>query len=241
MIDNPRLREIEEQSQARSEYLDAHWRGVLQRVFSLFGNHRAELLSLSDIKSIVKPTSEAFAGIQTVEVECIVGSEDRYADFSRTFLPRRRHSSERWVNIRLAHSRGIELPPVTLYELGGVYFVRDGNHRVSVARQEGTATIEAHVIEIASDVPVTPDLQPDDLIIKAEYAEFLEKSEFKRLFPEEDLLFTVPGQYQKLLEHIEIHRYFMGLDFQRDIPYEESVSHWYETVYLPIIEPIREG
>jgi nucleotide-binding universal stress UspA family protein len=78
------------------------------------------------------------------------------------------------------------------------------------------------------------------LIIKAEYADFLERTEIKNLFPNVDLSVTVPGQYEKLLGHIEVHRYFMGLDFQRDVPYQEAVKHWYEMVYTPFIEPIRE-
>ena len=125
------------------------------------------------------------------------------------------------------------LEPIEVYKVGEVYFVLDGNHRVSIARQEGFEFIEAHVIEIRTEIPITPDLQPDDLIIKSEYAEFLEKTGIRDLFPNVDLSVTVPGQYEKLLEHIEVHRYFMGLDFQREIPYQEAVAHWYETVYTP--------
>jgi nucleotide-binding universal stress UspA family protein len=132
------------------------------------------------------------------------------------------------------------LDPIEVYKVGEVYFVLDGNHRVSIARQEGNKFIEAHVIEINTSIPITSDLQPDDLIIKAEYADFLEKTEIKNLFPNVDLSVTIPGQYEKLLEHIEVHRYFMGLEQQRYIPYEEAVKHWYETVYTPFIEPIRE-
>jgi nucleotide-binding universal stress UspA family protein len=135
---------------------------------------------------------------------------------------------------------GSGIPPIEVYKVGEAYFVLDGNHRVSIARQEGQKTIEAHVIEIGTDIPVTPDLQPDDLIIKAEYADFLENTEIKRIFPQADLSVTVPGQYERLLEHIEVHRYFMGLDFQREISYREAVEHWYETVYTPFVEQIRE-
>jgi nucleotide-binding universal stress UspA family protein len=42
------------------------------------------------------------------------------------------------------------------------------------------------------------------------------------------------------VEHIQVHRYFMGIDFQRDIPYSEAVGHWYDTVYTSITEPVRE-
>jgi nucleotide-binding universal stress UspA family protein len=109
-----------------------------------------------------------------------------------------------------------------------------------VARQEGFTHIQAHVIEVKSDVPLTPDIQPDDLIVKAEYADFLARTDFKSLRPGADLSLTVPGQYKRLLEHIEVHRYFMGLDFRRDISYEEALTHWYDNVYLAIVEPLRE-
>ena len=135
---------------------------------------------------------------------------------------------------------GIGLPPIDVYKVGEVYFVLDGNHRVSVARQEGFTHIQAHVIEVKTDIPLTPDIRPDDLIIKAEYAEFLEQTNFNLLRPGVDLSLTVPGQYEKLKEHIEVHRYFMGLDLQRDVSYPEAVTHWYDTVYLSIIEPLRE-
>ena len=135
---------------------------------------------------------------------------------------------------------GTGLPPIEVYKVGEVYFVLDGNHRVSIAREEGFEFIEAHVIEVKTDIPLTADTQPDDLIIKSEYADFLAQTEFANLRPGVDLSVTVPGQYEKLLEHIQVHRYFMGIDFQRDIPYPEAVGHWYDTVYTSITEPVRE-
>jgi len=89
-------------------------------------------------------------------------------------------------------------------------------------------------------IPVTPDLKPDDLIIKAEQVDFLEKTKLNQLRPESDLTLTAPGRYPVLLEHIAVHQYFMGLDQKRDISYTEAVTHWYDKVYLPIVEIIRE-
>jgi len=76
--------------------------------------------------------------------------------------------------------------------------------------------------------------------LKAEYASFLEQTRLDKLRPEADLILTVPGRYGTLEEHIEVHHYFMGLEQQRDIPYEEAVTHWYDTVYLPVVEVIQE-
>ncbi|NIN69700.1 MAG: transcriptional regulator, partial [Anaerolineae bacterium] len=69
---------------------------------------------------------------------------------------------------------------------------------------------------------------------------FLEHTRLDKLRPEADLSLTVPGRYGTLEEHIEVHRYFMGLEQQREIPYEEAVTHWYDTVYLPVVEVIQE-
>jgi hypothetical protein len=129
---------------------------------------------------------------------------------------------------------------VVLYQVGDVYFVVDGHHRVSVARQQGQEFIEAEVRECKVKVPVEPDLRPEDLEILGARVEFLERSGLDRVRPGTDIAVTVPDGYSRMLEHIAVHRYFMGLDEQRDISEDEAVTHWYETVYLPVIRVIRE-
>jgi nucleotide-binding universal stress UspA family protein len=134
----------------------------------------------------------------------------------------------------------IGLPAIDVYQIGEVYFVLDGNHRVSVARQLGATHIQAYVTEVRTRVPLSPDVQPDDLILKAEYADFLEHTCLDEIRPEADLSVTAPGRYRVLEEHIEVHRYFMGLEQERDIPYKEAVGHWYDEVYLPVVQVIHE-
>jgi nucleotide-binding universal stress UspA family protein len=131
------------------------------------------------------------------------------------------------------------LPPIDVYQIGNTYFVLDGNHRVSVARQEGAQYIQAYVTEVHTRAPLNPDVRPDDLILIAEYNQFLEQTRLNEFRPEADLRVTIPGKYPRLLEHIEVHRHFMGLEFQREIPYEEAVTHWYDTIYLPVVQIIR--
>jgi hypothetical protein len=86
--------------------------------------------------------------MRTVEVEKIVGRVGRYKDFGRSFLPRKQSMGERWSCVDRAYRQGIELPAVSLYKIGETYFVRDGNHRVSVARYHKVVTIDAEVVEI---------------------------------------------------------------------------------------------
>jgi nucleotide-binding universal stress UspA family protein len=136
---------------------------------------------------------------------------------------------------------GLEgLPAISVYQIGDVYFVLDGNHRVSVAQQLGASHIQAYVTEVKSRVPLTPDIQPDQLIIKAEQVNFLEHTRIDQIRPDADLTVTIPGQYPILEEHISVHRYFMGIDQGQEIPYEAAVAHWYDEVYLPIVDTICE-
>jgi nucleotide-binding universal stress UspA family protein len=132
------------------------------------------------------------------------------------------------------------LPPIEVYQIGDAYFVLDGNHRVSVARELGASHIQAYVTEVISRVPLSPDITPDELITKAEQVKFLEKTQLDKLHPGVDINVTNPGQYPILEEHISVHRYFMGIEAGREIPYTEAVTHWYEEIYTPVINIIRE-
>ena len=227
---------------ALSDFREARLKASLHEALARLTGKSNELLSYEEVAKKLKLRARSDRGVHEIPVKAIVGSVGRYTDFTRTFMPRRPEDQDRWARVKAAMDDpvGMGLDPIEVYQVGEVYFVLDGNHRVSIARQEGYEFIQAHIIEVKTDIPITPDLQPDDLIIKAEYAEFLEKTEIKRLRPNVDLSVTVPGQYTKLLEHIEAHRYFMGLDFERDIPFSEAVEHWYDAVYTPFLEPLRE-
>lgn len=227
---------------ALHDFTNARRKASLQEVFARLTGRSNELLSYEEVARKLRLNVRGERGVQDIPLKAIVGSVGRYTDFTRDFLPRKDTDQQRWVRVKVAvdDPGGIGMPPIEVYKVGEIYFVLDGNHRVSVARQEGFEFIEAHVIEVKTDVPVTADIQPDDLIIKAEYAEFLEQTGLATLRSGVDLSVSVPGQYRKLLDHIQVHRYFMGIDFQRDIPYPEAVAHWYDEVYLPVVEPVRE-
>ena len=131
------------------------------------------------------------------------------------------------------------LPPILVYKIGEVYFVMDGNHRVSITREMGVETIEAHVIEIKSRATFSSGDRPEDIILKSEYNNFLVETRFDDLFPGVDLKLTFPGQYETLLEHIRVHRHYMGIEQSREIPKKEAVEHWHDHVYKPVVDVIR--
>ncbi len=226
---------------AIDEFIRARRRADLEKIVASLTGKSADLLSFEEVRMKVHGVRGNRRVLKDVPLDAIIGSVGRYDDFTRDFLPRRDSDRDRWAKVeRLANDeRG--LPPVDLFQIGDVYFVNDGNHRVSVARQMGHSHIEAYVTNVHSRVPLSPNVQPKDLILKAELADFLECTRIDSLRPGADITVTSPGAYADLLEHIEVHRYFMGLDQKREVPFEEAVTHWYDTVFSPVVEVIKKG
>jgi nucleotide-binding universal stress UspA family protein len=227
-------------SSAVRDFHRARRQANLEAIMARLTGRSADLLSYEEVRRQLKARQGPPQGLQEIPLDAIVGSVGRYEDFTRSFLPRQDSDEQRWARVKQAMTGQGGLPPIEVYKLGDVYFVLDGNHRVSAARQLGAAFIDAFVTEVHTKVPLTPDIQPDEIIIKARYAEFLEHTGLDQIRPEADLSVTAPGPYRVLEEHIEVHRYFMGLEQKREIPYAEAVAHWYDEVYLPIVELIRE-
>jgi hypothetical protein len=222
-----------------SDFSRARLKSFLNRVRSLFSGAPYRLLSYDEVKASLHLGGPIYRGIQTVPVKQIVGSLNRYDEFDRAFKPVDDHLAERWQNIDYAFYKAIGLPPILLYKVGAVYFVVDGHHRVSVAREQGQTDIDAEVREVSSKVNITPDIRPEDLSILGEKVRFLERTRLDHLRPDSRVRLTLSGGFERILEHIAVHRYFMGLDLKREITEDEAVTHWYDDVYMPIIEVIR--
>jgi nucleotide-binding universal stress UspA family protein len=199
-----------------------------------------DLLSYEEVRRRLKAESTSRRTLKDIPLDAIVGSVGRYDDFTRSFHPLQDSDQNRWARIETKMVDLTGLPPIEVYQLGEAYFVIDGNHRVSVAREMEASHIEAYVTEVQSKVPLTPDVNPDDIILKERYLNFLERTRLDQLRPGVDLTVSVPGQYRVLEEHIELHRYFMGLEQQREIPYEEAVLNWYDDIYSIVVEAIRD-
>ena len=214
-------------------------RAFIHDVLHFLRGESNELLPFDAVKNL-RPHGEHYLGMQAIEVDNIIGSVDRYRDFDETFLPKTDHLVDRWVNIKRLKLQGQELPAIQVYKVGDTYFVKDGNHRVSVAQAEGQKYIDAEVIELDVTIPPEPGDSIKDFIIKGEYATFLEKTKLETIRPgHEEILFTTPGRYDILLEHIEVRRYFLGENLKRDISYEEAVASWYDRLYKRMVDEIR--
>jgi nucleotide-binding universal stress UspA family protein len=222
------------------DFQRARRRADVEEMMARLTGRSTSLLSYDEVRSKLSAVEGSTQRLQDVPLDAIVGSVDRYSDFTRTFLPRVDRDSERWARVKRAVTSMAGLPPIELYQLGEAYFVRDGHHRVSVARDLGATHIQAYVTPVHSRVALTADADVEQIVLKAEYAAFLEQTSLDRLRPGSDVSLSVPGKYTILKEHIAVHRYFMGLEQQREIPYEEAVAHWHNTVYLPVVEVIRD-
>ncbi len=229
-----------DRSRAINDFYDAHRQASLKTVMSKIFGHHSDLYSYDDVLKNLRMRGQVQRGVEEIPMDAIIGSVGRYTDFTRDFLPKRSSDSERWARVKMATETSEGVPPIEVYKLGETYFVKDGNHRVSIARQNGQSHIEAYITEVVTRVPINKDIKPDELIIKAEYADFLEQTQLDNYVKDVDLTVTAPGMYDELLDHISVHRYFMGIEQEREIPYAEAVVDWYETVYLPVVDVVRE-
>ena len=115
-------------TQASSDFNKARTKALFNSIISILRPEKRELLSFYDVKKLIKTGSESYKGMQTVKIEDIAGSEGRYSDFNKAFLPKKEHLRKRWESIDKAHMNDVILPPIQLYKIGDMYFVRDGNH-----------------------------------------------------------------------------------------------------------------
>jgi hypothetical protein len=225
---------------SESRFRDARRKALLAGILDVIRRQSSDMLAFDAVRACLNIRGQRAIGLQEVPVKHIIGSEGRYSDFDRRFLPRTEAIEGRWRSIDGAMRQSRDLPPVDLYKISDVYFVRDGNHRVSVARDQRLSHIDAYVTELLVDVPLTPELSVHNLLFKEEYSDFLEWTNLHALRPTERIEFSELGGYLDLVRHINIHRYALSQAQGREIDRDEAVASWYDTVYLPIVLLIRE-
>ncbi|MBI2839664.1 MAG: hypothetical protein HYX75_15240 [Acidobacteria bacterium] len=197
-----------------------------------------DLLRFDDVRERLRLKHVVDRGTQEVPIDRIVGTIGREREFSRAFLPREESLRERWEEISELAEGQRGFPPVELYLVGEAYFVVDGHHRVSVARVNAAPSIEARVKEFLTPVPLPADATVQDVVLREGQADFLETTGLvaDRV---DDYRTTQGNGYERLLDHISVHRYFRGIELGRDVTWEEAVASWRDTVYGPVVETIR--
>jgi hypothetical protein len=225
-------------SKSERDFNQARLRAFVQDTLSFLRHDSSDLLPFEAVQERLGLGEKVYRGVQTIRLDQIVGSVGRYNDFNRTFLPRTDNIRHRWQKVeQISSTRGT--PPIQVYQVGLVYFVLDGNHRVSVARQSGAETIEAHVWEFETRVPLEPDDAPKDILIRQEYLDFLHHTQLDQHRPEQYIIPTTPGRYREFEEQIAIHRHYMEIETGQTVSFEEAAVHWYDHVYCPIVEVIH--
>ncbi len=229
---------------ALRDFQRARQQAAIQQLLSRLRGESNDLLNYDDISQQLKVTGTPIErGLQEIPLDKIVGSVGRYEDFTRSFLPKKDGNQERWVGVKTAVSDMTGIPPIEVYQVGDSYFVQDGNHRVSIARQLGTETISAYVTEVQTRVPLTVEDDPSEIICKAFYADFLEETNLDTLYPDADLLMTFCNEYDIFLNQIKADQALLknngGNGDKSQFP-EEAIKKWYEESYLPVIHIIRE-
>ena len=223
-----------------SRFGESRRKALLEALLDSIRRQPTAMLAFDSVRACLNIRGQVALGHQIVPVDHIIGSEGRYSDFDRRFLPRTEAVEARWRSVERAMDRLIDLPPVDLWKISDVYFVRDGNHRVSVARWMGQRHIDALVTELQVDVPLTPELSVRTLLFAEEYSDFLEWTNLHALRPSERIEFSELGGYLELVRHINAYRYSLGKQLDRTIERDEAVAGWYDIVYLPIIQVLRE-
>lgn len=228
--------------QSLDDFHKAKNRARMHSLFDKLTWKNPDLMSLYEVTSIIKPKKETYLGMKTIEIDRIIGSEGRYRDFSAAFLPKREMLRARWTSVDQARLSDVVLPPISVFELGGYYFVRDGNHRVSVARSMGVEYIDAEVVELDSEIPLEPGMTTRQLkqrVVQYERNAFIEQYKPSYL-PMGEISFTTPGSYPEMVNHILVHKYYINQNVKGEISFEDAARSWYANVYEPIVRQIRE-
>jgi hypothetical protein len=232
---------------SESEFSHARMKAFLETIMGMLTGNKLHLLSFSEVVEKLRLSESIYRGLHDIPLENIVGSTGRYDDFTRRFLPRRadKRDKERWRNIYTLAVTGKGFPPVEVYKIDQVYFVKDGNHRVSVARELGWETIHAYVTELPSPISLEPDVEPMDLVIKEECAYFLDETKLDKSRPasKDHIGFTEAGGYQRLLRHIRLHQHLLQQASPDSSPISlpAAAADWYDHVYVPLIQTFRKS
>lgn len=229
-------------SQASDDFNRARNKARFDSIFNIINPEKKELLSYYDVKEMAKPKSQTYKGMQVVKIDQIIGSEGRYKDFSKAFLPKKEHLRQRWESIDRAHLTDVILPPISLFKIGDVYFVRDGNHRVSVAKMQGSHSIDAEVVELTSKFKIEPHMTKSDLreaVLNYEREQMLGETGLDKMLDMDQIRFTSLGRYDEMLRHIHGHKYFINQGIDEEISLDEAAKSWFKKVYTPIVEIIR--
>ncbi len=200
----------------------------------------ALILPFEEVVEAFGRVGESDAGLQVVALDAIVGSVDRLREFDRRFRPTSARTRGRWERIAAARRRGESLPPISLYRIGNLYFVRDGHHRVSVAKAMGDTVIDAWVADVRTRLPLSSDTRVPDLPLKGHERLFRERVP---LSAEQRAHIQVSDAWDLgvLAEAVEAWGFRAMQERHEYLDRREVARLWFEDEYGPVTEMLRDG
>jgi hypothetical protein len=198
------------------------------------------ILPFEEVVAALGRAGQHSLGLKSIGLESIVGTVDRSKEFDREFRPTSGRVRGRWQRIAEAQRRGRDMPPISVYRIGDLHFVRDGHHRVSVARAQGRTHIDAYVTEVETKVPVDSALRPEDLPLKGHERLFAERVPLAAE-PRARVRPSDPWDYGALAEGVEAWGMRAMQARGEFMPREEVAEAWYRDDYLPVADMLREA
>ncbi|HHU46264.1 MAG TPA: ParB N-terminal domain-containing protein [Actinomycetales bacterium] len=197
-----------------------------------------QVLPYDEVVDALGETGRRELGLSDVPIDAIVGSVDRTQHFDRSFRPTTSVSRDRWARINAAQRRGETVPPVRLRKIGGMYFVVDGHHRVSIARSRGNSHIDAYVTEVLTRVSPDGIRSNRDLVLKDHRRIFLSRVPL-RADRAADIDLPNPWHYAELAECVEAWG-FRAMQAERSfLDRAEVADRWFSTEFEPVVAAAR--
>ncbi len=200
----------------------------------------ALILPFEEVVEALGRVGERSLGLRTVRLDSIIGTVDRTREFDRRFRPLSRRVRGRWERIAAAQRRGESMPPISLFRIGDLHFVRDGHHRVSVARSMGRDDIDAYVTEVTTRLGMAGDIRLSDLPLKGHERVFGERVPLPAE-RRERLELSDPWRYSALAEAVEAWGFRAMQERMSFMDRAEVASAWFEDEYAPVAEMLRDG
>ncbi|MEA2408333.1 MAG: hypothetical protein QOE69_2452 [Thermoleophilaceae bacterium] len=198
------------------------------------------ILPFEEVARALGRTGERRLGEQLIALDSIVGTVDRAREFDRSFRPTSPRVRERWERINLAQRKGESMPPIDVYRIGELHFVKDGHHRVSVARALGHSDISAYVTEVVTQVGAQREIRMKDLPLKSHERLFFERVP---LPPEarERIHLRDEWRYAALAEAVEAWGFRASQARDERMSRQEVADAWFRDEYEPVLERLREA
>ena len=229
-------------SDAQFDYSRARRRQVLSQLSRRLRRQPGDvdlILPFDEVVEALGRAGERYVGMESIEIDSVVGTVGRNRDFDRAFRPVSGRTRTRWERIANAQRRGQDMPPISVYRIGDMHFVRDGHHRVSVARAHGLSHIDAYVTEVRTLVGAEGTITTGDLPVKSHERHFFERVPLP-WGARADIALTDPWRYAELAEGVEAWGFRTMQGSGELLARDEVAQLWLEEEYRPVVGMMRE-